>query len=313
MASLSQTSWLSAVLSRLTAVSGIGYVATAYTVSRWLTRGARTVLEAAPLGAELIVEDVECITVDDCKLRGWVVEPATPLATVALFHGIRCNRMDMLDRIVDLTAAGYRCVAFDHRAHGESEGKQSSFGFHEQHDVTAVLDLIKERWSDQPRAAIGVSMGAAAICYAAERAREFNTIVLESMYSDLARAFTTRVGSDYPAWFQRFRRGVIWITERRINVRLPLLAPIEHVGELAPAAVLVLTGTEDVHASPQEAIELYKRCRGRRELAFISGAGHCDVYEVGGVTYRQTVLDFLRRHIFAAGEAPRPGIERFAG
>jgi len=59
---------------------------------------------------------------------------------VALFHGLRDNRGYLLGRTAFLAAAGYRCVAVDHRAPGETGGKRTSFGFYESRDVAAVLE-----------------------------------------------------------------------------------------------------------------------------------------------------------------------------
>src|SRR5262249_6849500 len=155
------------------------------------------------------------------------------------------NRAQTLGRIAFLVQAGYRCVAFDHRAHGESDGRRTSFGYYESRDVAAVVQLARERWPDRPRAALGISMGAAALCYAAERVRSLNAVILESLYRDIGTAFSNRIASaQYPPWYQRLARGVIWVTERRLGLRQTQLAPVECVGDLAPAPVLLLTGTD---------------------------------------------------------------------
>jgi pimeloyl-ACP methyl ester carboxylesterase len=211
---------------------------------------------------------------------------------VVLFHGLRGNRGRTLERIAFLVKAGYRCIAFDHRAHGQSQGRFTSFGYHESRDVEAIADLVRDHWPDEPCAALGISMGAAALCFAAG---QWDALILESLYTDLASAFRTRVGHAYPVWFQRFRRGVIWITERRLGLRLDELAPSRHMHSLAPAPLLLLTGSEDPHASPASAAELFQRCQDPRELVFIPGAGHLDVCEKGGIFYQQLVLDFLDR------------------
>jgi alpha-beta hydrolase superfamily lysophospholipase len=194
-------------------------------------------------------------------------------------------------------------VAFDHRAHGESAGRHTSFGFHESRDVAAVLELIWQRWPRQPRAALGISMGAAALCFAAPAARALDAVILESLYHDLAGTFDSRIGTKYPSWFRRFRRGVVWLTERRLGVRLGQIAPAEHVARLAPAPVLLLTGSEDAHAPPQDARRLFGRCREPRELVIIPGAGHDDVFELGGRLYEEVLLDFLKRRLAALRKA----------
>jgi alpha-beta hydrolase superfamily lysophospholipase len=292
-----RASFLQELLAGLTAASGVGYLAASYTASRWLTRRAPGRPAEVPAARGLASEPLECRTEDGLRLAGWVVTPPRPRATVALFHGLRGNRGDTVGRTAFLAAAGYRCVAFDHRAHGESAGRRSSFGFHESRDVVAVLELIQRRWPLEPRAALGTSMGAAALCFAGPKARGFGAIILESLYHDLASAFHTRIGNGYPPWLRRFVPGVVWVTERRLGVRLPRLVPADRIGGLAPVPVLLVTGSEDPHAPPADAERLYARCRGERELYVVAGAGHRDVCESGGADYRHTVLTFLARHL----------------
>jgi alpha-beta hydrolase superfamily lysophospholipase len=291
------SSWLPDVLTRVAVASGVGYLAASYSISRWLTRPSPGRPQIPAHDFPWSCERTECRTVDGLRLVGWVVEPPRPRATVALFHGMRYNRAQTLPRVCWLAAEGYRCVAFDHRAHGESGGKRTSFGFYESRDVLAVLDRIRTRWPHQPRAALGLSMGAAALCYAASLGEDWHALILESCYQDIGQAFRSRLRRDYPPAFQRLAQGVVWVTERRLRVRLAQLAPVEHIGHLADTPVLILTGTDDPHASPAEAEQLYHHCRGPRELWLVPQAGHRDVFERGGAEYRSRVLDFLERRL----------------
>ncbi len=296
----SKTSWLKEVFAGLAAASGVGYLATAYTVSRWLTRRSRSRPCPTPSICGLDWGPLECRTEDRLRLRGWLVTPPAPRATVMLFHGLRANRVQALSRIALLAGAGYRCVAFDHRAHGESGGRRTSFGYHEARDVQAVLALVRQRWPGQPLAALGISMGAAALCFAAAQARTLDAVVLESLYHDVESTFRNRIGSKYPAWLRRFARGVIWVTEKRLRARLGQLTPADHIAGLAPAPVLLMTGIQDPHAPPRDAERLFARCREPRQLVLIPGAGHTNLFEVGGEIYRQSVLGFLDRHLLRA-------------
>jgi alpha-beta hydrolase superfamily lysophospholipase len=287
--------WLTSALMAAAMATGVGYVVASYVVSRWLTRPKKRRPETTPRDLGLPFHTVTSRTADDLRLAGWVVEPPAPRGTVAFFHGLRCTRELLLERMAIFAGAGYRCVAFDHRAHGESQGRMTSFGYHESRDVIAVLDFVTQRWPDQPRIALGISMGAAAICFAAGWARGADAIILESMYHDILAAFTTRISAGFPRWYGWLSKGIIWMTERRLGVRLEDLTPADHIGRLAPAPVLLITGTQDTHASPHDARRLYERCRGSRELMLVPGAGHIDLLEVAGPTYRERVLGFLER------------------
>jgi alpha-beta hydrolase superfamily lysophospholipase len=291
------TSWFDEIWPRLVVGSGVGYLALAYAVSRWLTRRAPAAVPAPDHLPGCAVETLSCQTSDEVPLKGWVIEPPTPRANVVLFHGMRNNRNYMLDRIEFLTAAGYRCIAFDHRAHGESGGRLISFGYHERHDVAAVAALVRARWPNEPCGTLGISMGGAALCFAGEAARAFDAIILESVYHDLDRAFSHRIGSAYPAWFRHFRPGVIWLTERRLGTRLHQVAPIAHVARLAPRPVLLLTGSADSLAPPDEVQAFVAQIPGSGQFHLIPGADHGQVYEVAGAAYRDLLLAFLDRHL----------------
>src|SRR5262249_14729440 len=95
---LRRTAWLEKMLAGLAAASGVGYVATAYTLSRWLTRPSPGGLDANPGDRGLDWEPLECRTDDGLRLSGWAVAPPVPRATVALFHGLRQNRTQTLGR-----------------------------------------------------------------------------------------------------------------------------------------------------------------------------------------------------------------------
>jgi alpha-beta hydrolase superfamily lysophospholipase len=296
----SQRFWLGNVLSGLAVASGIGYIATSYTVSVWLTKRSRGKPSRHPQLNDLDCEPVSCTTADGLRLAGWVLAPRSPQrskATIAFFHGVRGNRGSMVSRMEFLAQAGYRCVAFDHRAHGESQGRRTSFGFYESRDVAAVLRYVRNRWPDQPCVTHGISMGAAAICFAGRTEGGPDAAILESLYHDITHAFRSRLTTSYPPWFRRFGPGILWLTERRMSLRLPNVVPANHIGNLAPKPVLLMTGTEDSHASPDEAEKLYQRCGEPRELWLVPGATHYDVYEAGGDEYRARVLDFLHRRV----------------
>ncbi len=292
-------SWFDRLWPRLASATGIGYVATAYAVSRWLTRRSPALLDVPTHLSPCAIESLQCRSADGILLKGWHIAPPTPRGTIALFHGMRLHRGHMLERIAFLTAAGYRCVAFDHRAHGESGGRTTSFGFHERQDVAAVLALIRARWPNKPRAALGVSMGAAAVCFAGETSRGFDALILESVYHDLARAFRQRVGRGYPAWFERFRPGIVWFTERRLHLKLAQISPVAHIGCLSPRPVLLLTGSDDPHAPPDEVALLAAQIPATSQFHVIPGAGHANVCTHGGPVYRELLLGFLEQNLLS--------------
>src|SRR5207248_3143224 len=91
-------SWGREIVLRITVASGIGYLATAYSVSRWLTRRSPG-RPLPPVLPNVHCESSECRTTEQLRLRGWAFTPREPCGTVALFHGLQVNRSQTLDRI----------------------------------------------------------------------------------------------------------------------------------------------------------------------------------------------------------------------
>src|SRR5450759_4009820 len=93
-------------------------------------------------------EEVSFISVDGIVLKGWLVKPARYVqksSAIILCHGLGANRSDFTELAVLLSQRGHFVLLFDFRAHGESSGRRTSLGYHEQRDIEAVLAFLKTR------------------------------------------------------------------------------------------------------------------------------------------------------------------------
>jgi alpha-beta hydrolase superfamily lysophospholipase len=93
-------------------------------------------------------EVVSFTSADNIVLRGWLIKPLnTRLRSPAIIicHGVGANKSDFTGLAVSLSRRGYYVLLFDFRAHGESSGRRSSLGYHEQKDIVAALDLLRTR------------------------------------------------------------------------------------------------------------------------------------------------------------------------
>ena len=58
-------------------------------------------------------------------------------------HGVRSNRLQMLDRARFLNKFGYSVLLFDFQAHGESIGDHITFGYLESLDANAGYSYLE--------------------------------------------------------------------------------------------------------------------------------------------------------------------------
>ena len=75
------------------------------------------------LPKELPGRNVEFQSASGAMIRGWLIPGTKGAGAVALMHGYRGDRTQLINRAPFLHQAGYTILAFDFQAHGESGGK----------------------------------------------------------------------------------------------------------------------------------------------------------------------------------------------
>ena len=254
----------------------------------------------ADLGVEF--ESLQLITADGLNLAAWAVEPPGPVtAAVLVFHGKDGCRSP--GRLALLAKAGLAGLSIDHRAHGESDGVRTSFGWFERHDVAAAVEEARRRWGDVPLVGWGTSQGAAALVFAVDPQDgvlppdTFAGLLLESLYVDMDTAFRQRVemtlGTRAGYWSGSMMSLAAWRSgltglELSPHAALTRLA----AAGLSPETVLLASGAEDRHATPAELQQLADVLPGCA-VELLAGLGHVDLLSQGTVSWRQTVVAFL--------------------
>lgn len=176
------------------------------------------------------------------RLRGWIHDVEVARGTVVLGHGYRDDRAQLALLAAPLAARGHRTLAFDFRAHGESQGDRITIGVEESLDVIAALAYARRAFGE-PVAYFGFSMGAAAYLLSLDRegGREAHAAVLDSPYDTLREAIGAR--------FDRFllprqlARGLEHHGARRTGVELDRVRPIDALPRLQrPTRVVFARG-----------------------------------------------------------------------
>lgn len=240
------------------------------------------------------VEPITLRTSDGIDLAGSLAEPTrTSSCTVLLFHGLgKSRRTNALDLLV---SHGYRVATFDLRAHGDSTGDHSSFGWDERRDVETAVRWVKAKWRAQKIAVWGHSMGAAAIAYAWTDTKTVDAIVLEALYSTIDVAWDRRVEMRIPRVLAPLAVGPRWWIQLAYHLDPNTLRPVEYLPRLAPAPIFLSTGELDLRAGPDQLAAL-ARAAPEATTVIVPGADHVDLLDAGGSSYQAALLQFLAAH-----------------
>ena len=235
-------------------------------------------------------------------LRGWWLPGVPGKGAVVLMHGVRANRLAMLERAKFLHKAGFSILLFDFQAHGESAGRRITFGHLESRNAQAAVDFVQRRTPGEHIGVIGISLGGAAAILATPRLN-VDAMVLESVYPAIDQAIFDRLAMRLPAPFPALLTPFL-------TSQLPgctacdtaRLRPIDSVRTIA-APKFFIAGSEDRHTTLREAKQLFEAAREPKQLWIIPGAAHIDLHRFGVQEYERRVLAFLEPRLAKAPAA----------
>jgi pimeloyl-ACP methyl ester carboxylesterase len=218
----------------------------------------------------LPVNRYESIDIDaGVHLRGWLFRTERPRRGLVVYlHGVGDNRSSGLGVAVHFTALGFDVLAYDSRAHGESDGAACTYGYYEKKDLSRAIDQL----GGGPVLTIGVSLGAAVALQAAAEDPRIALVVGIAPFSDLRTVAAER------APFFATRANIAKAFE---------LAETEaafHADDVNPAAaarriaapVLLIHGADDHETPPAHSERIHAALAGPKKLVLVPGAGHND-------------------------------------
>jgi uncharacterized protein len=224
--------------------------------------GKRSVAAAAPNGCvDAIFKGA------GVNLAGWrCTASGARRGTVVYLHGVADNRASGAGVILRFTARGFDVVAYDSRAHGNSEGDACTYGYFEKEDLRLVLDTI----DGGPIVLIGTSLGAAVALQHAARDRRVSAVVAAETFSDLRTVATERAPFVFTAGALR---QAFALAEAQASFVVDHVSPVLAAAEIS-APVLLIHGDADRDTSPAHPQRVFDALRGPKRLLLVPGATH---------------------------------------
>ncbi|HEX2875210.1 MAG TPA: alpha/beta hydrolase [Polyangiaceae bacterium] len=214
------------------------------------------------------------------SLSAWVLEPPEPLVvgTIVLLHGVRMDKQASIPMALSLCDAGYRAVLVDLPGHGESGGRYLTYGDHEAHDVSGLLDALDASGvALGPVGVFGFSYGAAvAIDLAAIEPRVRGVVAvspfasLREVVRDYRRKYLPAAAHVLPDdWFQQAVSNTAWF----VGFDPDESAPAQRI-RASSAPTLLIHGDADTQVPLRHSQALARAAAGRAELLVLHGGTH---------------------------------------
>ncbi|MBU0580605.1 MAG: alpha/beta fold hydrolase [Candidatus Margulisbacteria bacterium] len=247
----------------------------------------------------MIYEKVVFNTKDGLHLVGWLIPaPKKSNKTIILCHGILNAKDFFLPEAKLLHEAGFNVIAYDLRAHGESEGNFVTFGCQEKYDLEAILDYLKKNQSSWLKN-VGIlahSLGAATAILAASIRKEIKSLIVINCFANIEDDITywvTKLGH-LPYW--PFVPIALKSFRKELKVNLKEISPISFITKLK-IPVFFMVSEKDEVTNPNDSKMLYEKKPGTKEIWIIPKAKHETFHKVAGKEYEKKLLEYFMKHL----------------
>lgn len=232
-------------------------------------------------------------------LRAVFLRPLDTTKTVIICHGVTENKINSIKYARLFERLGFNSVIYDHRRHGDSGGKTTSFGFYEKSDLQAVVSTVRERIGRRALLGIhGESMGAATtILYGGENDDEVDFYIADCPFSDFTEQILHIMRTSTPLRSSMTLRIANLLLKIRDGYTTSLISPRQVIANISKP-MLFIHSLEDDFILPEMTKELFALKEDRKMMKLFPKGAHAKSYNDNPVEYEREVHAFLNEFGF---------------
>lgn len=259
-------------------------------------------------------EEVQITSHDGLRLHGVIVKAQHPSAKwVILVHGYTTSLPASIPFMDMFREEGFNVLLIDQRRHGKSEGKYTTYGYHEKHDVAAWIRFVKNTYGKNCVIGLhGVSLGGGTVLeYLSLPDAEARFVIADCPYSDLTRLMHHQMQrlNHMPAAL--FLPLVNARMRRKAGFTLEQVSPVRSV-QSSSVPVMFIHGTKDHYIPPSMSEALFAAKTGAKRLLLVKDATHGFALDADPILYKQSVQEFVKDALSGGGnpaESPEQAME----
>ncbi len=245
----------------------------------------------------LAKQDVTIVSPFGYKIKALLVEPHQSNRYIIIAHGVTENKVNSIKYMNLFLKRGFNAVIYDHRRHGESGGKTTSYGHYEKFDLKAVVDWLKKEKG--PNLLLGIhgeSMGAATmLLYAGMLEDGADFYIADCSFSSLKDQLRYQLKKEMKLpgsliipignLFLRLR-DKYWITD---------VSPISVIDQIQHP-ILFIHSKKDDYILPSMTEKLFAQKQGPKMLFLAENGRHAQSLNENAEDYENAIDEFLEKY-----------------
>jgi fermentation-respiration switch protein FrsA (DUF1100 family) len=232
-------------------------------------------------------------------IKALLVEPHRSNRYIIISHGVTETKINSIKYMNLFLDRGFNALIYDHRRHGESGGKTTSYGHYEKFDLKSVVDWLKKEIGPNLKLGIhGESMGAATML----------------LYAGILEDGADFYIADCP--FSDFRDQLAYRLKKEMKIAPRLLLPIADVflrfrdkysiRHVSPISVienikhpiLFIHSQKDDFILPTMSEDLFAQAKAPKMLYLAVNGRHAQSFNENRADYERVIDEFLQKYVF---------------
>lgn len=227
------------------------------------------------------------------KIHGLFFKKRNSKRAIILCHGITWSLYGSLKYVEMFLNKGFSVLVYDHRNHGLSGGKDTSFGYFEKFDLKACTDWVfKQLGNDCVIGLMGESMGAGTVLQNIAIDSRIKFCIADCGYSDIITLFKYHLAKDYKIKRLPLIEITSIITKLRTGWSFKDISPIQCISKV-DTPILFTHGGEDDFVPTWMSEEMHKAKSNFKDLYVAPKAAHVETYWRNAEEYEKRVDKFL--------------------
>ena len=309
---ITRKKWMIALILLFLLLTSIPAIAIGVLSFRY-THPPKMALQTTPDSFGLSYQDVSFPSVEDdhVTLRGWLIQAKNQQRRIAIFaHGYSENRESAdvaLYMARSLRDKGIASLLFDFRASGESDGQETSLGYHERKDLHGAIQYAK-RLGYQQIGLVGFSMGASTALDLASEVPEVQAVVADSAFSNLENYLEKKLEHHQLTDLVPFLpKLVLWEMQMLTGIEPEQVQPIAAMPELKGKGVFLIHAGGDSVIPAAESERLRDASASPNTMLWVSDSnGHVGTFNVAQQEYLKRTSAFLTYYLSKAVPVEQP-------
>lgn len=233
------------------------------------------------------------------NIHGYYIPSGNSNKFMIFCHGVTVNKMNSIKYANLFLKRGFNVLIYDHRRHGQTGGKTTSYGYYEKHDLKSVVDWLKIRFGTNITLGIhGESMGAATLLqYAGMVEDGADFYIADCPFSDFYDQLNYRLREEFslPKW------PLLPIANTFLKVRdgytIKEVSPIDCIKNIQNP-VLFIHSKDDDYILCEMTEALYEAKESNKQLFIAKKGNHASSYNENKEEYEQAIDQFLHAYIY---------------